>query len=41
MADRLAELRAKLAARQGKPGFKANVAAIREEIERLEERRGN
>lgn len=33
---RLAELRAKLKARDGKPGFEKNCEAIREEIKRLE-----
>lgn len=37
----LSALRAKLAARQGKPGFAANVAAIRQRIAELEGRRGN
>ena len=32
----LEALRAKLAARKGKPGFAANVAAIEAEIARLE-----
>lgn len=32
----IAELKAKLAAREGKPGFAANVEAIKAEIARLE-----
>ena len=34
--DRLADLRRKLAAREGKSEYKDNVKAIRAEIERLE-----
>lgn len=34
--DRLAALKAKLAAREGKPGFEANVRELKEEIARLE-----
>lgn len=34
--DRLTQLRAMLAAREGKPGFKRNVEALRAEIARLE-----
>lgn len=40
MADtrvRLDELKAKLAAREGKPGFGPNVEAIKAEIARLEQ----
>lgn len=36
MSDRLADLRAKLAARERQPGFAENVAAIKAEIARLE-----
>ena len=35
-AARLDELRAMLAAREGRPGYKTNVAALRAEIRRLE-----
>jgi len=35
-AERLADLKAKLKSREGKPGFKDNVAAIKAEIARLE-----
>ena len=34
--ERLASLKAMLAAREGKPGFKDNVAAIRAQIAELE-----
>lgn len=34
--ERLEELRRKLTAREGKPEFKENVAAIKAEIARLE-----
>jgi hypothetical protein len=34
---RLDELKAKLAARKGKPGFAENVAALEQEIARLQE----
>lgn len=34
--NRLVQLRAMLAAREGKPGFKRNVEALRAEIARLE-----
>lgn len=37
--EELASLRAKLKARDGKPGFKANAAAIRDRIAELEARR--
>lgn len=36
-AERLDELRAMLAAREGKPGFKRNAQMIRAEIARLEQ----
>lgn len=35
--QRLTDLRAKLAAREGRPGMTANVAAIKAEIQRLEQ----
>lgn len=35
----IAELRAKLRAREGKPGFKGNAEAIRQRIAELEARR--
>lgn len=35
-AARIAELRRKVAERQGKPGFKRNVQAIHAEIARLQ-----
>jgi hypothetical protein len=34
--ERLAQLRAMLAAREGKPGYKRNVEAIKAEIAKLE-----
>lgn len=37
MSDRLAELRAMLKAREGRPEYRENVKAIRAEIERLEQ----
>ncbi len=36
IAERLADLKAKLKARQGQPGFKANAAAIQRQIDELE-----
>lgn len=36
LAGRIDELRSKLAAREGKPGFNRNVQRIRAEIARLE-----
>lgn len=36
LADRKAVLERKLAAREGVPGFKGNVIALRAEIERLD-----
>lgn len=39
MADEIAALKAKLAARQNKPGMAANVAAIQARIAELEGRR--
>jgi len=35
--DRIAQLRAKLAAREGRPGFEDNVRALKAEIARLVE----
>jgi hypothetical protein len=35
IAGRIADLQRKIAARQGKPGFKKNTRAIRAELERL------
>lgn len=35
--QRIADLKAKLAAREGKSEYKANVAAIRAELERLDD----
>lgn len=35
-SDRITDLKAKLAAREGRPGYSANVEAIRKEIARLE-----
>lgn len=40
-AERIAELQAKLAARQDKPGFKRNVQRIRAELARLQQEAGN
>lgn len=37
MTDRLTDLRAKLAAREGKAEYRENVKAIRAEIARLEQ----
>jgi hypothetical protein len=36
LMSRLADLKAKLAAREGQHGFEENVAALKKEIERLE-----
>lgn len=38
IAEELASLRARLKARDGKPGFKSNVQEIRERIAQLEAR---
>jgi len=38
--DRIAQLKAKIAAREGRPGFEDNVRALRAEIAQLEAERG-
>lgn len=38
--EELAALKAKLSAREGRPGFKANVEALRERIAQLEAENG-
>lgn len=41
IAERIAELKAKLAAREGRRGFTSNVEALKAEIARLEAQDGS